>query len=80
MKTVRLLSKEQAEALRGQIAYGDMPFNPVQDANGAWVLSEEEATRNENEAFAWVSALPQIEYIAPALPPTDPLFNFTNPQ
>jgi hypothetical protein len=60
MIEVYLLTPEQAQSLFG-IEY--MPysyFNPIQDANDNWIISQEEV---DQCSFKWVKALPLIEYI-----------------
>ncbi len=37
----------------------DNLFNPIQDANGNWVITEEEVSQTSIE---WVKDLPQIQY------------------
>jgi len=37
-----------------------MTFNPIQDANGTWIISGEEVSSTTIE---WVKQLPAIEYI-----------------
>ncbi len=72
--TVRLLTAEQASALRGQAFQENSVFNPVKDGDGNDVISELEVSQNENPAFAWVADLPQIPYKAPVINPNP--FNF----
>ena len=60
MITVYQLTPEQAEQLRGVQYVADMTFNPIQDANGIWVISGEEVSSTTIE---WVKQLPAIEYI-----------------
>lgn len=60
--TVRLLTEEQAFQLGGEQYQPDQWFNPVKDANGNYVISEQEATNNTNPKFAWVADLPKIEF------------------
>jgi len=59
-KTVRLLTFEQALQLGGNTWATNSYFEPKKDADGNWVLSEEEATGNTNPQFDWVKDLPQI--------------------
>ena len=54
------LTTEQAELLRGVQYVTDMTFNPIEDANGRWVISGEEVSQTEID---WVKDLPQIEYV-----------------
>ena len=62
---VRLLTPEQAALLAGQIFKDGQFFNPMQDANGNYILSLQEAHQCENEAFDWVKDLPEIPFAAP---------------
>lgn len=61
MTIVYQLTPEQAEQLRDVEYVADMTFNPIQDANGTWVISKEEVSSTTIE---WVKDLPPIEYIA----------------
>jgi hypothetical protein len=54
------LTPEQAEQLRGVQYVADMTFNPIQDANGNWIISGEEVSTS---TIDWVKQLPAIEYI-----------------
>lgn len=59
---MRLLTEEQKMLLKNKEFVRDNVFNPIQDANDNWVISDEEVNLCENEAFLWVKDLPQIEY------------------
>jgi hypothetical protein len=56
---VYLLTNEQADSLRGVEFMPDNLFNPLLDANGNWIITEEEVSQTSIE---WVKDLPQIEY------------------
>jgi predicted protein tyrosine phosphatase len=60
MTIVYQLTPEQAEQLRGVQYVADMTFNPIQDANDNWVISQEEVS---STTIDWVKELPAIEYI-----------------
>jgi hypothetical protein len=60
MITVYQLTPEQAEQLRGVQYVADMTFNPIEDANGNWIISNEEVSSTTIE---WVKQLPAIEYV-----------------
>jgi hypothetical protein len=60
MTQVYQLTPEQAEQLRGVQYVADMTFNPIEDANGNWIISGEEVSSTTIE---WVKQLPAIEYI-----------------
>ena len=60
MTQVYQLTPEQAEQLRGVQYVADMTFNPIEDANGNWIISSEEVSSTTIE---WVKQLPAIEYI-----------------
>ena len=61
MITVYQLTPEQAEQLRGVQYVADMTFNPIEDANGNWIISQEEVS---STTIDWVKQLPAIEYIS----------------
>jgi len=60
---VGLLAIEQKEELVGQQFAPDSYFNPIQDENDNWVISQEEMNQCCNSQFLWVKDLPLIEYV-----------------
>jgi hypothetical protein len=60
MTQVYQLTPEQAEQLRGIQYVTDMTFNPIEDANGNWIISQEEVS---STTIDWVKELPAIEYV-----------------
>ena len=60
MITVYQLTTEQADQLRGVEYVKDMTFNPIEDANGNWIISQEEVI---STTIDWVKELPAIEYV-----------------
>ncbi len=54
-----MLTEEQATQLKGVEYTTDMTFNPIQDANGNWIISVEEVSTS---TIDWVKELPAIEY------------------
>jgi hypothetical protein len=67
--TVYLLTPDQADSLRGVEFMPDNYFNPIQDINGNWIITEQEVSQTSIE---WVKDLPEIEY-EPIPPPPMPL-------
>jgi hypothetical protein len=63
MIQVGLLTELQKDELVGQLYAPDSYFNPIQDINDNWIISQEEMYNNENELVAWVKDLPLIEYV-----------------
>lgn len=63
--TVYKLTQEQKDLLSGVYYDNESFFNPIQDANDNWVISEEEVSQCciDND-FDWVKRLPQIEFVA----------------
>ena len=60
--TVALLTEQQKDSLVGVEYAPDSFFNPIQDANGNWIISLEEVQQCVNTDFMWVKELPLIEY------------------
>jgi hypothetical protein len=60
MITVYQLTTEQADQLRGVEYVKDMTFNPIEDANGNWIISQEEVSTT---TIDWVKELPPIEFV-----------------
>jgi hypothetical protein len=59
MTEVYLLTEEQAQSLNGIEFIPDNFFNPIQDADGNWIISQEEVSQCNID---WVKLLPKIEY------------------
>lgn len=57
---VGLLTTEQKELIAGQEYATDSFFNPIQDFNDNWVISEEEI---DQSTIDWVKELPKIKFI-----------------
>ncbi len=60
MIEVYQLTPEQADQLRGVEYVADMTFNPIEDANGNWIISSEEVN---STTIDWVKELPKIEFV-----------------
>lgn len=59
---VGLLTPEQKDLLVGQQFAVDSYFNPMQDADDNWIISQEEMQYCVAEQFSWVKELPLIEF------------------
>ena len=69
MIQVGLLTETQKDELIGQWYAPDSYFNPIEDADNNWVISQEEMQQNVNPSFDWVKDLPLIEYKPKPTPP-----------
>lgn len=72
MILVGFLTEYQRNELVGQLYDEDSYFNPIQDFNDNWIISQEEMDFCTNIEFFWVKELPLIEYI-PKEQPFPPL-------
>jgi hypothetical protein len=63
MILVGLLTIDQYDQIVGQMYDEDSFFNPIQDENDDWIISEEEINFCTNPEFLWVKNLPLIEYL-----------------
>ena len=63
MAKVAKLTTTQKNQLVGKTYKDGAMFNPVQDLNGAWVISETEVTQNVNPEVNWVNALALTEFL-----------------
>ena len=63
--TVRQLTTEQKNSLIGVEYAQNMLFNPIQDKNEEWIISNEEA---DQCAIGWVKTLPEITYVPKPTP------------
>jgi hypothetical protein len=60
---VRQLTLEQKNLLEGKTYDGVQFFNPTQDADGNWFISNEEVAQTTNEEFtSWINDLTEIDY------------------
>jgi hypothetical protein len=59
---VYILTEQQKELIVGKEYIKDSYFNPIQDINDNWIISEEEVLTAQNEDVLWVKDLQQIEY------------------
>jgi hypothetical protein len=57
---VGLLTLNQKEELVGILFTDDSYFNPVQDANTNWVISQQSMIFTTNPVYLWVKNLPLI--------------------
>ena len=61
---VGLLTESEKNLLVGQQFAADSYFNPVQDNDDNWIISQEEMNGCVNSEFMWVKDLPLIEFVA----------------
>jgi hypothetical protein len=59
MIQVYQLTQEQSDQLIGVEFIPDNLFNPIQDIDGNWIITEEEVSQS---TIDWVKELPKIEY------------------
>jgi hypothetical protein len=62
MIQVRLLTDSQKKALQGKEYKPNCYFNPIQDANDNWIISNDEVVQCINPTVVWVNELPLIDY------------------
>jgi hypothetical protein len=58
---IAILTAEQKDQLIGQTYDGVCFYNPIQDINDNWIISEEEINQSNLE---WLKQLPLVEYEA----------------
>jgi hypothetical protein len=62
------LTIEQKRTVKRKAFTDSNLFNPVQDINGDWFISQQEVDQCDNELFSWVKDLPKSEFIPKPLP------------
>lgn len=62
MKKVRLLTIQEKDNLIGQLYCASSYFNPLQDCNDNWFISNEEVNECIYPQFSWINNLPEIDY------------------
>jgi len=59
---IAILTIEQKDLLIGQQYATDSFFNPIQDFDNNWVISQEEIQQNTNDNFSWLANLELTQY------------------
>lgn len=59
---IAILTQQQKDLVDGQEFAPNQFFNPVQDINNDWVISEEEINQCTNIDFQWVKNLQLSQY------------------
>jgi hypothetical protein len=59
---VRELTETQKNDLINVVYNDGMLFNPVQDNQDRWIISNEEVDHCTNESVMWVKNLPEIDF------------------
>ena len=62
---VAILTTEQKDTLDNQEVCPKLKFNPVQDINEDWVISEVEINKCINTDFMWVKDLVLTDWLGP---------------
>jgi len=65
---VVILTTEQKDILVNQEVFPKLKFNPVQDVNENWVISEIEVNGSINPNFMWVKNLELTDWLGPYVP------------
>jgi hypothetical protein len=65
---VAILTTEQKDILDKQKFKPSLSFNPVQDVNEVWVISEVEVNECINPNFMWVKNLELTDWLGPYVP------------
>ena len=66
---IAILTTEQKDLLDKQEVCTKLTFNPVQDVNEDWVISEVEVNKCINSDFMWVKNLVLTDWLGPYIPP-----------
>ena len=66
---IAILTTEQKDILDKQEFTPRGFFNPVQDVNEVWVISEVEVNECNNSDFMWVKDLVLTDWLGPYIPP-----------
>jgi hypothetical protein len=66
---IAILTTEQKDILDKQEFTTRGFFNPVQDVNEDWVISEVEVNECINTDFMWVKNLQLTDWLGPYIPP-----------
>lgn len=64
MKVFKLTEAQKNKLINVEFV-ADNFYNPIQDANGVWIITQQEIDQTTDENFTWVKDLPQIDFIKP---------------
>lgn len=65
---VRQLTEVQKEQLTGRTYDGVQFFNPTQDGNGNWIISNEEVNQcSLIDGIEFINSLEEIDYVTPII-------------
>ena len=59
---VIIITEEQANSMMGVEYVKDMKFNPIQDMDGNWVISYEEAMHCKKTEYAYLKTMPKQKH------------------
>jgi hypothetical protein len=65
---VAILTIEQKDTLSNQILCSGMKFNPVQDVNQDWIISQQEIDQCTTQEFIWVKDLELTDWVGKYIP------------
>lgn len=65
MGKIAILTVPQKDSLIGESVCPDVYFNPIQDVNLDWFISEEEINASIYPQHAWIKSLPLTDYPGP---------------
>jgi hypothetical protein len=66
MGKIAILTVPQKDSLIGELVCPDVYFNPIQDINLDWFISQDEIDTSIYPQHDWIKSLPLIDY------PTEP--------
>lgn len=72
---VAIITETQKNSLIGELVQPDWYFNPVQDCDGNWIISEQEIDGSIYPQNEWVKSLPLIDWCAPLPLPSGSTIN-----
>ena len=56
------LTEEQKDLLIGEMFAPDSYYNPIQDCNDIWIISQTEMDLTTDPTYLWIKSLPLIDY------------------
>ena len=65
MEKVAIITELQSEELKLQLVQPEWYFNPVQDCNGNWIITEQEILSSIYPQNDWIKSLPLEDWCRP---------------
>lgn len=68
MEQVAIITEIEKDYLENELVQPEWYFNPIQDCNGNWIITEQEIQASIYPENDWIKSLTLIDWCKPVLP------------